>query len=149
MIPIQCEYLALEGLGKLLNTIKSIQKLHNKELSIEGLLLTMYDTRLNLSNQVKKEVKLHFNEMVFNKGNYFKKLIMAKATKKQVLGRGLTSILKDSKNKASTISKIKTNYSTEIEISKIILNPFQPRSAFNKEKLEELIISIKKKIIKK
>ena len=68
---------------------------------------------------------------------------MAKATKKQVLGRGLTSILKDSKNKASTISKIKTNYSTEIEISKIILNPFQPRSAFNKEKLEELIISIK------
>ena len=65
LIPIQCEYLALEGLGKLLNTIKSIQKLHNKELSIEGLLLTMYDTRLNLSNQVKKEVKLHFNEMVF------------------------------------------------------------------------------------
>ena len=67
---------------------------------------------------------------------------MAKATKKQVLGRGLTSILKDSKNKASTISKIKTNYSTEIEISKIILNPFQPRSAFNKEKLEELILSL-------
>ena len=65
LIPIQCEYLALEGLGKLLNTIKSIQKLHNKDLSIEGLLLTMYDTRLNLSNQVKKEVKLHFNEMVF------------------------------------------------------------------------------------
>ena len=68
---------------------------------------------------------------------------MAKATKKQVLGRGLTSILKDSKNKTSSISKIKTNYSTEIEISKITLNPFQPRSAFNKEKLEELIISIK------
>ena len=65
LIPIQCEYLALEGLGKLLNTIKSIQKLHNKDLEIEGLLLTMYDTRLNLSNQVKKEVKLHFNEMVF------------------------------------------------------------------------------------
>ena len=65
IVPIQCEYLALEGLGKLLNTIKSIQKLHNSDLSIEGLLLTMYDTRLNLSNQVKKEVKLHFNEMVF------------------------------------------------------------------------------------
>lgn len=65
LIPIQCEYLALEGLGKLLNTIKSIQKIHNKELIIEGLLLTMFDTRLNLSNQVKKEVKLHFNEMVF------------------------------------------------------------------------------------
>ena len=65
IIPIQCEYLALEGLGKLLNTIKSIQKIHNNNLSIEGLLLTMYDTRLNLSNQVKKEVKIHFNEMVF------------------------------------------------------------------------------------
>ena len=68
---------------------------------------------------------------------------MAKPTKKQVLGRGLTSILKDSKNKASSIYKIKTNYSTEIEISKINLNPFQPRTAFNKKKLEELIISIK------
>jgi len=65
IIPIQCEYLALEGLGKLLNTIKNIQKIHNKNLSIEGLLLTMYDTRLNLSNQVRKEVKVHFNEMVF------------------------------------------------------------------------------------
>ena len=65
LIPIQCEYLALEGLGKLLNTIKSIQKIHNENLLIEGLLLTMYDTRLNLSNQVKKEVKTHFNEMVF------------------------------------------------------------------------------------
>ena len=64
IIPIQCEYLALEGLGKL-NTIKNIQKIHNKNLSIEGLLLTMYDTRLNLSNQVRKEVKIHFNEMVF------------------------------------------------------------------------------------
>ena len=65
IIPIQCEYLALEGLGKLLNTIKNIQKIHNKNLGIEGLLLTMYDTRLNLSNQVRKEVKIHFNEMVF------------------------------------------------------------------------------------
>ncbi len=65
IIPIQCEYFALEGLGKLLNTIKSIQKIHNKNLSIEGLLLTMYDSRLKLSNQVIKEVKLHFNEMVF------------------------------------------------------------------------------------
>lgn len=65
IIPIQCEYFALEGLGKLLNTIKSIQKVHNKNLSIEGLLLTMYDSRLKLSNQVIKEVKLHFNEMVF------------------------------------------------------------------------------------
>lgn len=65
IIPIQCEYFALEGLGKLLNTIKSVQKLHNKELDIEGLLLTMYDTRLRLSNQVVEEVKKHFGKMVF------------------------------------------------------------------------------------
>lgn len=65
IIPIQCEYFALEGLGKLLNTIKSVQKIHNAELDIEGLLLTMYDTRLRLSNQVVEEVQKHFNDMVF------------------------------------------------------------------------------------
>ncbi len=65
VIPIQCEYFALEGLGKLLNTIKSIQKIHNPELDIEGLLLTMYDSRLRLSNQVVEEVQKHFNDMVF------------------------------------------------------------------------------------
>ncbi len=65
MIPIQCEYFALEGLGKLLNTIKSIQKIHNPELDIEGLLLTMYDSRLRLSNQVVEEVQKHFDDMVF------------------------------------------------------------------------------------
>ena len=65
IIPIQCEYFALEGLGKLLNTIKSVQKIHNKNLDIEGLLLTMYDTRLRLSNQVVEEVKKHFGKMVF------------------------------------------------------------------------------------
>jgi len=65
IIPIQCEYFALEGLGKLLNTIKSVQKIHNSELDIEGLLLTMYDSRLRLSNQVVEEVKKHFNKMVF------------------------------------------------------------------------------------
>ena len=65
IIPIQCEYFALEGLGKLLNTIKSVQKIHNDKLDIEGLLLTMYDSRLRLSNQVVEEVQKHFNEMVF------------------------------------------------------------------------------------
>jgi chromosome partitioning protein len=65
IIPIQCEYFALEGLGKLLNTIKSVQKIHNQGLDIEGLLLTMYDTRLRLSNQVVEEVKKHFGKMVF------------------------------------------------------------------------------------
>lgn len=66
VIPIQCEYFALEGLGKLLNTIKSVQKIHNSELDIEGLLLTMYDSRLRLSNQVVEEVQKHFNDMVFD-----------------------------------------------------------------------------------
>ena len=65
LIPIQCEYFALEGLGKLLNTIKSVQNLHNQDLQIEGLLLTMYDSRLRLSNQVVEEVKTHFQQMVF------------------------------------------------------------------------------------
>ena len=65
IIPIQCEYFALEGLGKLLNTIKNVQKIHNEDLDIEGLLLTMYDSRLRLSNQVVEEVNSHFPEMVF------------------------------------------------------------------------------------
>ncbi len=66
IIPVQCEYFALEGLGKLLNTIKIVQSRLNKKLDIEGLLLTMYDTRLRLSNQVVEEVKTHFQEMVFD-----------------------------------------------------------------------------------
>lgn len=66
IIPIQCEYFALEGLGKLLNTVKSVQKIHNNNLDIEGMLLTMYDSRLRLSNQVVEEVKKHFADMVFD-----------------------------------------------------------------------------------
>ncbi|MBA6156650.1 ParA family protein [Tenacibaculum sp. S7007] len=66
IIPIQCEYFALEGLGKLLNTIKSVQKIHNPDLDIEGLLLTMFDSRLRLSNQVVEEVRKHFSSMVFD-----------------------------------------------------------------------------------
>ncbi len=66
IIPIQCEYFALEGLGKLLNTIKSVQRIHNPDLDIEGMLLTMYDSRLRLSNQVVSEVKKHFGDMVFD-----------------------------------------------------------------------------------
>lgn len=65
IIPIQCEYFALEGLGKLLNTVKSVQRIHNQNLDIEGMLLTMYDSRLRLSNQVVEEVQKHFNDMVF------------------------------------------------------------------------------------
>jgi len=66
IIPIQCEYFALEGLGKLLNTIKSVQNIHNSDLDIEGLLLTMFDSRLRLSNQVVDEVRKHFSSMVFD-----------------------------------------------------------------------------------
>lgn len=65
IIPVQCEYFALEGLGKLLNTIKIVQTRLNPSLEIEGILLTMYDVRLRLSNQVVEEVKVHFNDLVF------------------------------------------------------------------------------------
>ena len=66
LVPVQCEYFALEGLGKLLNTIKIVQSRLNPELAIEGILLTMYDIRLRLSNQVVEEVKTHFQSMVFD-----------------------------------------------------------------------------------
>ena len=66
IIPIQCEYYALEGLGKLLSTIKSIQNSYNPSLTYEGMLLTMYDPRLRLSNQVVEEVRTHFEDIVFN-----------------------------------------------------------------------------------
>ncbi len=66
IIPVQCEYFALEGLGKLLNTIKIVQNRLNPALEIEGILLTMYDVRLRLSNQVVDEVRSHFTELVFD-----------------------------------------------------------------------------------
>jgi chromosome partitioning protein len=66
IVPVQCEYFALEGLGKLLNTIKIVQSRLNQNLEIEGILLTMYDNRLRLSNQVVEEVRTHFQELVFN-----------------------------------------------------------------------------------
>lgn len=66
IIPVQCEYFALEGLGKLLATIKIVQNNLNPELEIEGILLTMYDIRLRLSNQVVEDVKMHFQQLVFD-----------------------------------------------------------------------------------
>lgn len=66
IVPVQCEYFALEGMGKLLNTIKIVQSNLNPNLDIEGILLTMYDIRLRLSNQVVEEVKTHFQQMVFD-----------------------------------------------------------------------------------
>jgi len=66
IIPVQCEYFALEGMGKLLHTIKLVQTEMNEDLEVEGVLLTMYDIRLRLSNQVVEEVKSHFQDMVLN-----------------------------------------------------------------------------------
>jgi chromosome partitioning protein len=65
IVPVQCEYFALEGLGKLLNTIRIVQSNLNPSLEIEGILLTMFDKRLRLSNQVVEDVRTHFHEMVF------------------------------------------------------------------------------------
>ena len=65
IIPVQCEYFALEGISKLLNTIKIIKSKLNTKLEIEGFLLTMYDSRLRLANQIYDEVKRHFQELVF------------------------------------------------------------------------------------
>jgi chromosome partitioning protein len=65
IIPVQCEYFALEGISKLLNTIKIIKQKLNPKLEIEGFLLTMYDSRLRLANQIFDEVKRHFQELVF------------------------------------------------------------------------------------
>jgi chromosome partitioning protein len=66
LIPVQCEYFALEGLGQLLNTINIVKKHFNKDLTIEGVLLTMFDTRLKLSHQVAEEVRKYFGDKVFN-----------------------------------------------------------------------------------
>ena len=65
LIPVQCEYFALEGLGQLLNTVNLVKKHLNKEIEVEGALLTMYDIRTNLSNQVVKEVKKYFGDKVY------------------------------------------------------------------------------------
>ena len=64
MVPVQCEYFALEGLGKLLNTVKIVQNQLNPSLEVEGILLTMYDTRSRLANQVVEEVRTHFQDLV-------------------------------------------------------------------------------------
>ena len=95
IIPIQCEYFALEGLGKLLNTIKIVQNRLNNELDIEGLLLTMYDTRLRLSNQVVEEVKTHFQEMVF------KTIIQRNVRLSEAPSFGHTIIMHDANSKGA------------------------------------------------
>jgi chromosome partitioning protein len=95
IIPVQCEFFALEGLGKLLNTIRIIQSRLNTALTIEGILLTMYDSRLKLSNQVVDEVKLHFKNLVF-------KTLIPRTTKlAEAPGYGLPAVSIDIENKGS------------------------------------------------
>jgi chromosome partitioning protein len=96
IIPVQCEYFALEGLGKLLNTIKIIQNKLHPELEIEGFLLTMFDSRLNLSNQVMEEVKKHFQEMVFES------VIQRNIKLSEAPSYGQPAILYDATSKGST-----------------------------------------------
>ena len=191
IIPVQCEYFALEGLGKLLNTIKIIQNNLNPELEIEGFLLTMYDSRLRLSNQVADEVNKHFQQMVFktiiqrnvklseapsfgqpailydadsrgtvNYLNLAKELIekagskskssikiitfngkRMNMTKKNALGRGLGALI-DGVEKEVLEKKVEANQ--DISVDSIDANPFQPRTTFDEQSLEELAASIRK-----
>jgi chromosome partitioning protein len=95
IIPVQCEYFALEGMGKLLNTIKIVQTKLNPALDIEGILPTMYDSRLRLHNQVVEEVKMHFQQMVFD-------TIVHRATKlSEAPSFGQTIIMYDAANKGA------------------------------------------------
>lgn len=89
IIPVQCEYFALEGISKLLNTIKIIKSKLNPALSIEGFLLTMYDSRLRLANQIYEEVKKHFQELVF------KTVIQRNVKLSEAPSHGLPAILYD------------------------------------------------------
>jgi chromosome partitioning protein len=96
IIPVQCEYFALEGMGKLLQTIKIVQAHLNTNLDIEGVLLTMYDGRLRLANQVVEEVKTHFQDMVFNT------LIQRNTKLAEAPSFGKTIIMHDAIGKGST-----------------------------------------------
>ena len=95
IIPVQCEFFALEGLGKLLSTIRIIQSRLNPALSIEGILLTMYDSRLRLSNQVVEEVRQHFQNMVFET------IIPRNIKLSESPSFGLPAIIHDSDSKGS------------------------------------------------
>ena len=97
IIPVQCEYFALEGISKLLNTIKIIKNKLNPHLEIEGFLLTMYDSRLRLANQIYDEVKRHFQELVF------KTVIQRNVKLSESPSHGLPVILYDADSTGSTI----------------------------------------------
>ena len=95
IIPVQCEYFELEGISKLLNTIKIIKKKLNPALEIEGFLLTMYDSRLRLANQIYDEVKRHFQELVF------KTVIQRNVKLSEAPSHGLPAILYDADSTGS------------------------------------------------
>ena len=121
IIPIQCEYFALEGLGKLLNTVKIVQKRLNPELTIEGLLLTMYDTRFRLSNQVVEEVKTHFQDLVF------KTIIHRNVTLGESPSYGETIIIHDATSKGAInylnlASEILENEQKKLEEANLVSN---------------------------
>jgi len=122
IIPVQCEYFALEGLGKLLNTIKIIQSRLNTALEIEGFLLTMYDSRLRLSNQVVEEVKKHFQEMVFDT------IIQRNIKLSEAPSFGKPVILYDAESKGSM------NY---LNLAREILQKNEQTLLNNKEKIIE------------
>lgn len=95
IVPVQCEYFALEGLGKLLNTINIVQKRLNPDLEIEGIVLTMYDSRLRLANQVVEDVRLHFKDLVFE-------TIISRNTRlSEAPSFGLPALLFDANSKGS------------------------------------------------
>jgi chromosome partitioning protein len=123
IIPVQCEYFALEGLGKLLNTINIVQTRLNPNLNIEGILLTMYDSRLRLSNQVVEEVKTHFQQMVFST------LIQRNTKLGEAPSFGETIIMHDASSKGAinylNLAReiLQKNNLTEIPASKKIIKP--------------------------
>ncbi|MBP3259693.1 MAG: ParA family protein [Prevotella sp.] len=92
IVPVQCEYFALEGISKLLNTIKIVKKSLNPKLEIEGFLLTMYDSRLRLANQIYDEMKRHFQELVF------KTVIQRNVKLSESPSHGLPAILYDAES---------------------------------------------------
>jgi chromosome partitioning protein len=123
VVPVQCEFFALEGLGKLLNTIKIVQGRLNTDLVIEGILMTMYDGRLRLCNQVVSEVRRHFDEMVFST------IIHRNARLAEAPSAGKPVILYDANSKGSV------NY---LNLAKEILQKNDLTKIKNEERILEL-----------
>jgi chromosome partitioning protein len=123
IVPVQCEFFALEGLGKLLNTIKIVQTRLNTSLEIEGILMTMYDGRLRLCNQVVSEVRRHFEDLVFNT------IVHRNAKLSEAPSVGKPVILYDAKSKGSI------NY---LNLAKEILQKNDMTKIKNEERVLEL-----------